>query len=127
MGKYKPAEATVLSCERQDTIVYTTVDIETFDNKVFFQAIRVLQPHLFCAMKKRLLGILSYTKHFVLKRIEYLLFHILHLAICPPLGIHIFFNVGGVHINLRLHRAIHLIGKERNLVLLTPNGIMSTV
>ena len=33
MGKYKPAEATVLSCERQDTIVYTTVGIKPFDNK----------------------------------------------------------------------------------------------
>jgi hypothetical protein len=33
MGKYRPAEATVLSCSRQDAIVNTTIEIEPFDNK----------------------------------------------------------------------------------------------
>ena len=33
MGSYTQATATVISCERKDTVVYTIVDIEPFDDK----------------------------------------------------------------------------------------------
>lgn len=33
MGKYKQAEATVISCERRDTLVHIIVEIEPFDDK----------------------------------------------------------------------------------------------
>lgn len=33
MGTYRPAEAIVLLCERQNSFIYTTVEIEPFDDK----------------------------------------------------------------------------------------------